>query len=92
MHLMRDDGFHGAPDVLVEVLSSRPQLDRYVKFRKYESAGVPQYWIADPANRALEIYRLDGGTYRLAAEFGEQGTFAPEAFPGLTIEVAEVWR
>jgi Uma2 family endonuclease len=26
---MREDGFHGAPDLLVEVLSSKPELDRW---------------------------------------------------------------
>lgn len=34
MDLMREDGYHGPPDLIVEVLSSKPQLDRYVKLRK----------------------------------------------------------
>lgn len=92
MELMRADGYHGAPDLLIEVVSSRPQLDRYVKFRKYASAGVPHYWIADPSTRTLEIYRLDGATYRLAHELEGKGGLETELFPGLTIEIAELWH
>ena len=88
---MRDDGYHGPPDLLVEILSSKPQLDRYVKLRKYASAGVTHYWIVDPAQRILSAYRLDGGAYRLVAEPGRDEVFEPELFPGLRIPLALLW-
>jgi Uma2 family endonuclease len=34
MHGLRDDGFYGAPDLLIEVPSSKPGLDRHVKHAK----------------------------------------------------------
>jgi Uma2 family endonuclease len=88
---LRDDGFYGAPDLLVEVLSSKPQLDRWVKFHKYARAGVPHYWIADPKARLLEVFRLEGGKYRRVAELKDDAVFEPSLFPGLKIDLSELW-
>lgn len=88
---MRPDGYYGAPDLLVEVLSSKPMLDRYVKLHKYASAGVPHYWIVDPEKKCLSAYRLDGDRYRLVAELFGESVFAPELFPELSITLADLW-
>jgi Uma2 family endonuclease len=88
---MREDGYYGPPDLIVEVLSSKPQLDRFVKLNKYERAGVPHYWIVDPERRRLDVYRLEGSRYALAAERSADQTFEPELFPGLTISLRDLW-
>lgn len=89
---MQADGFHGAPDLLVEVVSTRPALDRRLKLEKYAQAGVPHYWIADPHERLLDVFRLGPAGYVKTASLRERGVFAPEIFPGLTFDVAELWR
>jgi Uma2 family endonuclease len=89
---IRPDGFHGAPDLVVEVTSSKPGLDRLVKYRKYASAGVPNYWIIDPDQRILEAFALEGDTYALRATARDQETFSPALFPGLTIKLQRLWE
>jgi Uma2 family endonuclease len=91
MHAMRADGYHGAPDLVVEVLSSRPALDTSIKKAKYERAGIRYYWIADPAAQALWEYRLEGAAYILLSETRGAARFRPELFPGLTIPLGQVW-
>ena len=91
MTAMHADGFYGAPDLTVEVLSSKPYLDLEVKFRKYASAGIPHYWVVDPVNKSLTAYRLDGGQYVVEAELQGDATFEPELFPGLVIPLARLW-
>lgn len=88
---MREDGFHGAPDLLVEVHSSRPERDRFVKAPKYARSGVPHYWIVDPSQRTLVAYRLEAEHYRLSAEVGGEASYEPELFPGLLIELRHLW-
>lgn len=88
---LRDDGFYGAPDLLVEVVSSKPQLDRWVKFHKYALAGVPHYWIADPKARALDVFGLEGKEYRPIAQLKDDAVFEPSLFPGLKIDLGELW-
>lgn len=58
------DGVHGAPDLVVEVLS--PGTTRNDKTRKkdtYARFGVREYWLVDPINKYVEIYRLDGNEF-----------------------------
>jgi Uma2 family endonuclease len=88
---MQRDGFYGAPDLLVEVVSSKPALDRVVKLQKYAQAGVPHYWIVDPEDRSVLVYRLEAGTYRIAAALKHDDRFEPELFPGLAIDLGVLW-
>jgi Uma2 family endonuclease len=57
------------PAIVVEVLSpSSRRYDRLLKFGRYAEAGIPQYWIVDPARPSVEVYDLDEqGEYRLVA-------------------------
>lgn len=66
--IIDDDGVHGAPDLVVEVLSpSTATRDRGYKKKAYEKAGVKEYWIVDPANRSVEVYLLKEGILELDA-------------------------
>lgn len=49
----------GAPLLLViEVLSpSTARTDRTTKRRRYQRAGIPEYWIVDPDSRTVERWR-----------------------------------
>lgn len=91
MQFMQDDGFHGVPDLVVEIPSTKPNLDRIVKKRAYEAAGVPHYWIADPKKRLLEAFRLEAGRYVEEARIAGKGTYRPSLLPGLEIDVATLW-
>lgn len=62
------DGIHGAPDLVVEVLSpGTAKYDRGAKKKAYERCGVREYWMVDPANRSVEQYLLRDGTLELEA-------------------------
>lgn len=69
--IIKPDGIHGAPDLVVEVLSpSTAKNDRGYKKDLYEAAGVKEYWIADPAVRSIETYLLSDGKYALDGFYG----------------------
>ena len=60
------NGVHGAPDLVVEVLSpSTARYDLGHKKEIYEKHGVREYWIVNPANRSLEQYILQEGRFVL---------------------------
>ena len=55
-------GARGAPDLVVEILSpSTSKKDLNEKFRLYERRGVREYWVVDPGNRAIQVWRLQAG-------------------------------
>lgn len=60
------DGIHGAPDLVVEVLSpGTSKNDKGYKKDLYEKAGVKEYWIIDPMLRSIEVYLLTDGEFAL---------------------------
>ena len=63
---IRRDGVHGAPDLVVEVLSpSTARNDRMHKKAIYEASGVREYWLVDPENRTIEQHFLRDGRLEL---------------------------
>jgi len=67
---VKRDGVHGAPDLVVEVLSpSTAMNDRKYKKDIYAQYGVREYWIADPAGKSIEQYLLRDGGFTLHAVY-----------------------
>lgn len=63
---IRRDGVHGAPDLVVEVLSpSTGKRDKTVKKDIYAKHGVGEYWLVDPIGKSVELYLLEDGAYVL---------------------------
>ena len=66
MHILEENYLNGAPDLVVEVISpSSAKRDRGYKFKRYTSEGVLEYWIVDPINENVEIYKLEDGIFQL---------------------------
>lgn len=55
----------GTPVLCVEVLSSNRAADTVVRSTKYAARGVEHYWTVDLEERAVDVFVLDDGTYRL---------------------------
>lgn len=56
---IRDDGCHGAPDLVLEVVSaSSRRQDYFTKLFKYRAEGVREYWIVDPMKNRVMVYRF----------------------------------
>jgi Uma2 family endonuclease len=87
------DVVRGVPDLVVEVLSpSTAEIDRGLKMEMYARYGVPEYWIADPEQKAIEIYRLDrkAGAYRLAQTCRGGDRATTPLLPALSVEVSSI--
>jgi len=84
-----DAGCLGAPDLIVEILSaSTAKKDYNEKFNLYEENGVKEYWIADPANKSIEIFSLVNKNYESLGLYAEsEGIIEVEGnlFPDLKI-------
>ena len=64
--IIEDDGIHGVPDLIVEILSkSTARRDKSTKFFLYEKFGVREYWIVDPLNKSVEVYINNDGKFTL---------------------------
>jgi Uma2 family endonuclease len=60
----------GAPDLIVEILSpSNTNYDRETKFKVYQDAGVPEYWLVDYEAKTVELFTLVEGVYTLVGKY-----------------------
>src|SRR5439155_14302862 len=86
------DWVRGAPDLVIEVLSptTAPQ-DRGPKLKAYARFGVPEYWIVDPDNRAVEVYRLAQSGYPEPRRFLVPDTLTSPLLPGFALAVRDIF-
>ena len=81
----------GAPDLVVEIVSpSSASRDRVAKFNAYRQAGVPWYWLVDGESLVVEEFQLTLGGYLAIARVAAGGTFQPQLFPGLQVNLASL--
>lgn len=58
-----DRGCNGAPDWVIEIVSSGSRsMDYFTKLFKYQTAGVREYWIVDPAKQRVTVYFFEKET------------------------------
>ena len=68
--ILKEDGYiHGAPDLIVEVLSIDIKRDKVQKKSLYERAGVKEYFIVNPNDNTVLAYALNNqSSYELVYE------------------------
>jgi Uma2 family endonuclease len=90
--ILADDGVHGAPDLVIEVVSpSTAQLDKTAKRRVYARSGVKEMWLVDPVLRQIHLYDFTRDPAKAVRIVDEDESFAPALLPGLTISAADVF-
>ncbi len=82
----------GAPTLVIEILSPHSTAhDRLRKTRLYERFGVAEYWIVTPWPSLVEVFILDGKSYRLHGVFGKEETLSSPTFPDLKLALAGIF-
>ena len=83
---------NGAPDIVVEVLSSDRNYDLVTKRRLYQEAGVPEYWILDgDADNITQLELGDDGVYREHAVLTAADTLTTPLFPILNLLLEQLF-
>ena len=89
------DGPHPRSALLVvEVAGDSLRLDRESKAALYARAGIPEYWIVNLAEPAIEAHSEPDratGVYRSSAVVASGETLVARSVPNLTIDVASLF-
>ena len=89
--LLERRGVMGAPDLVVEVISPGSlRRDRYDKRELYARFRVKEYWLADVANRSLEVLTLQKDGYQLSSCATGEGKVRSTILPGLELDLAQL--
>ena len=90
--VLTDAGCEGAPDLVVEVLSSRTRaIDLGPKKKIYAASGVREMWIVEPELARLDVFLLAGSVDTPVDSIGEEGVLNSELFPGLDLPGARIF-
>jgi Uma2 family endonuclease len=80
------------PDWICEILSpTNEETDRVDKLQSYFQAGVPHYWLANPVERVLEVYRRTELAYALVLTAKSGQTIRAEPFDAVELNVDELF-
>jgi Uma2 family endonuclease len=85
----------GAPDLAIEVLSeSTRRLDEDIKLDLYDRAGVREYWMFNPGQGSVRVYRRRDGCLLPTAELSSAAgdVLTTPLLPGLEIPLADVFE
>lgn len=84
--------FELAPDWICEVLSpSTYRIDRVKKLRIYAREGVAHAWLVNPAERTLEVLRVESRRWVIVASFGGDAVVRAEPFQAVAVDLLPLW-
>lgn len=82
----------GAPDLVVEILSpSNASYDEETKFKQYQAAGVPEYWLINGWDRLVKVYHLENAAYDLVGTYGINDVVKSIELQGFNVEAATLF-
>jgi len=85
---LMDDGCHGAPDLVIEIVSkSTIKRDYGIKMLEYRTAGVKEYWIVDSIKETVMVFWFEDETQNELYSLYDEIEF--HLFPGLKVKLGE---
>jgi Uma2 family endonuclease len=90
-------GCKGAPDMIIEIVS-HDSLDslksgRFIKYNIYENAGVREYWIVEPREKLISVFRLnDQKRYEIPEIYAEDEMIRSKVIEGLAINLQRIFN
>jgi len=87
------DFYSGPPDFVAEILSASTRvIDRGIRRDLYARAGVRELWLLDPEIQVVEIHKLCGRSYAIAATFRAGETFKSDVFGEFVFAVNDLFK
>ncbi len=84
----------GTALLVIEVAGDSLRFDQRTKLALYARSGIPEYWIVNLQDAAIEVYReadVAAGTYRSAHVVRRGETVEAAAVPGVQVDVASLF-
>jgi Uma2 family endonuclease len=91
--LIAADGVHGAPDLVVEVVSPwNGQLEKHRKRPLYARHGVKEEWLIEPTLEQIHRYDFTADTAKPVRLVDSDESFETPLFPGLIVNATDVFK
>lgn len=86
--------FYGSPEIIIEILSpgrANARRDLQVKRELYEIYKVPEYWVIDPFEKAINIFQREEGKLKQTKIFTENEILTTENLPKFKLTLKELF-
>ncbi len=92
LNLAKNDYLDGVPDLIVEIVAPGDgDRDFLEKFADYESAGVHEYWVIDPATKRVAAWSRNAETGLFQAINEADNRFNSKVIPGFYLRQEWLW-
>ena len=89
--IITERNIQGAPDLVVEVLSSgTADRDRTLKRTRYLKFGVREYWIVDPESKSIEVLKAGQSDFETVRVYSEGATATSPILEGIQVDVTTI--
>lgn len=90
---LKDTGYFGVPSLVIEISSpSTAKRDKILKFNTYERAGVKEYWIIEPEDKTVMVFKLgDNHRYGRPDIYSDEDKIKVGIFQDLVIDLKPVF-
>ncbi|KWT86740.1 Uma2 family endonuclease [Candidatus Magnetominusculus xianensis] len=86
------DYVRGVPDMVCEIVSQGTyRLDTATKKEIYEKYGVPEYWVAIPELKIIEVLAIEEGKYKTYSYAEGEGTVSSKVIEGLQVNLKDIF-
>ena len=83
----------GPPDLVIEILSPGTEdRDRGYKRTLYERSGVREYWIVDPNEASIDVFRQSSAGFEAPVRYGLGDHLVSAVVPDFRLPVVEAFK
>ena len=91
-HIIGKQRTVGAPEFVVEILSTNEKDDRIRKMKLYGEHDVMEYWIVAPDDEYIEVYYNEEREMKLVQKAEKGDTITSKAIEGFVLELDRVFK
>ena len=90
-NILTEQGTEGAPDLVIEILSTRTaKFDRGVKRDIYSRTGVLELWLVDPERKQVQVFDFAQSADTPAGTYSKGQKVKSRVLPKLSISVTSI--
>ncbi len=86
--------FFGAPEIVIEILSpgkANARRDLQIKRELYEIYKVPEYWVIDPFEKKVSVFRFENNELKKVDSFKENQILTTQNLASFEINISELF-
>lgn len=86
--------FHGAPEIVIEILSpgkANARRDLEIKRELFEIYKVPEYWVVNPFEKEITVFKFKNGELKKTKTFRENEQLKTKVLPGFLLDTGKLF-